>query len=140
RRAVEDAGNLAARRIEAVLAVEGLVRRGFHDVDRDRHLVAGQLVVDVAMRPAEYHLAGIELRLPDEAQIDLLARIADDLFIVIFVIFAPIAGAEIADGQEREIVIVRDMVEEGRDAARLEQAVARARPEIGADEIFLARP
>ena len=89
------------------------------------------------MRAVEHHLALLEPRLLDEPEIDLLAGQADDAAELIFVIFAPIAGAQIADGEEREIVVVGDVVEERRIAARLEHAVALRRPEIGADEIFL---
>jgi hypothetical protein len=70
----------------------------------------------------------------DEAQVDVLAGNADHLVIVVFVIFAPIARAEIADGEEREIVVVRHPVEEGVGAAVADDAVLERRPEIGADD------
>src|SRR4051812_17199518 len=89
------------------------------------------------MGAVEHDLAWIELRFFDEPQIDLLAGYTDDPVTIIFVIFAPIAGAKVADGEEREIMVVRNVVEEGRIAACLEQAVALRGPEIGADEIFL---
>ena len=68
---------------------------------------AGSWLWTSTMGAVEHHLALIEPGLLDEPQIDLLAGQADDLPIIIFVIFAPIAGAEIADGEEREIMVVR---------------------------------
>src|SRR3546814_12461754 len=82
-------------------------------------------------------LAILEPRARDESKGDGLPRISDALVVLIFIIFAPIAGAEIADSQEREIVVVGDVIEEGRRPARLEDAVAWAGPEIGADAVFV---
>ena len=62
----EDAGDLALLHVEPVLAEEGQAGRRLHDVDRDRHVVGRQLVVDVPVRPVEHHLARLELRLLDE--------------------------------------------------------------------------
>src|SRR5205814_24868 len=47
--------------------------------------------------------------------------------------------AEIADGEEREIVIVGDAVEERVAAALAHDAVLQRRPEIGADDEFARR-
>ena len=60
--------------------------------------------------------------------------------IIIFVIVAPIAGAEIADGEEAEIMVVRHAVEEGCGAAVDHDAVAGGRPEIGAEQEIRAPP
>ena len=43
----QDAGDLAFLHVEPILAEEGQPVRRFHDVDRDRHLVGRQLIVDV---------------------------------------------------------------------------------------------
>jgi hypothetical protein len=88
----------------------------------------------VAMGAIEHHLALFEARTLHEPEVDLLAGEAGHTLIIIFVIVAPIARAEIADGQEREIMIMRQAVEEWRGAAVDDDAVLLGRPEIGADQ------
>jgi hypothetical protein len=113
--------------------------RGRHreDVQRHRHGVGRQLQVNVAVAAIEQDLALIEPRALDEPQLDRLAGDPDGPLVIIFVIVAPIARALVTDGQEAEIVIVRQAVEEWRRAAVRDHAVLGGRPDVGAQQIFL---
>lgn len=48
------------------------------------------------------------------------------------VIVAPIARAEVTSGEEGEIMVMRQVVEERRGAAGLHHRIVARRPEIGA--------
>ena len=109
-----------------------------HDVEADRQAFGRELAVDVAVGAVEHHLAFAELAAPGEAEVQRFAEAAVDGFRVVIIIVADIAGAEIARGQEAEIMVVRDAVGEGGGAARGGAGIGRGGPEGGA-EIKAAR-
>ncbi len=120
--------------VEAILVEPRLRRIGAEDVERNREAVRRQLTWMSLAHPVEHQPLRLEPRPAGEAQIDRLAGKSRHAPDVIFVIVAPIAGAEIAVGEEREIMIVRHVIEECRRAARARHRIGARRPEVGAQQ------
>ena len=89
----------------------------------------------IDMGAVEHDLARLQSRAFDKPQRgDCFAAVARNLGKVVLEIVAPIAGAEVAVGQEAEIVIVRHSDRKGRLAARADHVLLGRGPDIGADE------
>lgn len=86
----------------------------------------------VAVGAIEEHFSFAKLGAPGEGQVERLAVAAVDGFGINLIIVADIAGAEIADGEEVEIMVVRNAVGEGGGAAGRVGRVGRGGPDIGA--------
>lgn len=126
-------GDRAVVEVDDILVAPGDMLALVHDVEADRQAFGRELAVDVAVGSVEHHLALIELAALDEFQVQGFAEAAVDRLGIVIIIVADIAGAEIAGGEEAEIMVVRDAVGEGRGAARGEGGVALGRPHIRAE-------
>ncbi len=94
--------------------------------------------MDIAVGAIQHQRALAQRAALDEPQAGPLASVAGGGFVIVLVIVAAIPGAEIADGQEAEVVVVRHAVDEGLRSARTEAGILFARPDIGAQETAAA--
>ncbi|MGQ3139660.1 MAG: hypothetical protein ACT6Q5_13990 [Sphingopyxis solisilvae] len=129
RRAARDRAGFA---VDDILVAPGDMVALVHDVQADRQAGRRVLAVEVAVGAVEAQLALAELAAPGEGQVQRLVVAAVDRFGIELIIVAEIAGAEIADGEEVEIMVVRDAVGEGGGAAGPIGGVGRGGPDVGA--------
>src|SRR5690606_40429061 len=81
-----------------------------------------------------HQLARAERTALHELQARRLTASTRNRCVVIFVVVAAITGSKVADGQEIEVVIVRDAVDEAASAARADGVIALRRPYVRAQE------
>ena len=93
------------------------------------------LRVDIAVGAVEHQLALLEPGAFDEAQAwHRLIVIADHRLVIVIVVIAPITRAKIAQGQEAEIVVMRQAIGERGTARGAQHVLIARRPEVGPNE------
>ncbi|WP_443034891.1 hypothetical protein [Streptomyces sp. BE133] len=107
--AVVRAGDGRGGGVEEALLGQGV---GVVEQEVQRHRQFGGVVlgVDVTACPVVHDLAGRERGVFEEGQVDGFAGVAVDGCGVVLPDGGGVSGAEVSDGQEREVVVVRGFV------------------------------